>query len=50
MQKLLLPFTSALVGEKFTDTEIEHMIQNADCDNDGLIDFVEFKRMMGVQS
>lgn len=35
------------LGEKLTDTEVDEMISEADCNGDGEIDIAEFKRMMG---
>lgn len=34
------------LGEKLTDEEVEEMIQEADLDGDGLVNFDEFVRMM----
>ena len=33
-------------GEKFTDDEVEEMIQEADANNDGQIDYLEFSQMI----
>lgn len=38
------------LGEKLTDQEIQEMIQEADCDGDGQINYEEFVKMMIVKS
>ncbi|KAM7533769.1 hypothetical protein Aperf_G00000107417 [Anoplocephala perfoliata] len=38
--------TMNFLGETVTDDDVRAMIQEADADHDGLVDFEEFKRMM----
>ena len=37
------------LGEKFTQTEIEEMIREADLDGDGEMNYSEFMRMMSAK-
>ena len=35
-----------MVGQPATDEQVEHMISNADCDENGKVEFPEFVKMM----
>ena len=47
--KCLLRTVMTTLGEKLTDEEVDEMIQEADIDGDGEINYEEFVKMMTMR-